>query len=458
MRRLPSFLVAAAVAATALRAAHAGDGVPETITGDKYALLIAVSDYDEASSGLRKLRYPRGDVDVLRSTLVEIGYEPQKIVVMDEKSKASFLPEKSKILARLDEMVSLLEKEDSILVAFAGHGVQFKDADPEASPHYFCPLDARVHDRDSLLDLREVYRRLEANEKAALRLLVVDACRNDPTIESDRALPTKSVESWTRPPEPPRGVYALYSCAPGERSYENPDLKHGVFMNYFVEGLRGHADRDEDGRVSLDELVGYTKSNTKTFVTVNRMGDKRQNPQFMGKGTTGVDWFLRNKGVKKPKKSLQDEEADKGRGADGVKPPTKTPPTIPPSLPPTSQPKAPPTTGTPPTSLPGTPPSQPPPQPALPPRPAFSPSIAFATPQNNAMASSPVYVSGRVLQWWPGYRLAPKLNGQPIQIAIDAAGNFAASIPMSRGRNLLRVEVFDDQGNHRHANRVVIVP
>jgi hypothetical protein len=69
-----------------------------------------------------------------------------------------------------------------------------------------------------------------------------------------------------------------------------------------------------------------------------------------------------------------------------------------------------------------------------------------------------VYVSGRVLQWWPGYRLAPKLNGQPIQIAIDAAGNFAASIPMSRGRNLLRVEVFDDQGNHRHANRVVIVP
>ena len=42
-------------------------------------------------------------------------------------------------------------------------------------------------------------------------------------------------------------------------SLELPELGHGIFTYYLVEGLKGAADANHDGIVSLIELYAYVK-------------------------------------------------------------------------------------------------------------------------------------------------------------------------------------------------------
>ena len=62
------------------------------------------------------------------------------------------------------------------------HGVQFSGSEES----YFCPADARLADRSTLIPLDEVYADLEACE-AGFKVLLVDACRNDPQSDNARA-------------------------------------------------------------------------------------------------------------------------------------------------------------------------------------------------------------------------------------------------------------------------------
>jgi hypothetical protein len=124
-----------------------------------------------------------------------------------------------------------------------------------------------------MIAVDDVYRKFGAC-RAALKLLLVDACRNDPrppgkksaTPDADRRSLGASFE------RPPDGIVVLTSCAPGQISWEDEELKHGVFMSYVLKGLSGDADGNRNGRVTLGELYDYAGSETKLYVA-NRYRD-----------------------------------------------------------------------------------------------------------------------------------------------------------------------------------------
>src|SRR5262249_31477956 len=68
---------------------------------------------------------------------------------------------------------------------------------------------------------------------AGSRLLLIDACRNDPG--SSRNADTNAM------PNPTKGTAALFSCKGGERAFETDKLGkgHGVFFHFVIEALRG---------------------------------------------------------------------------------------------------------------------------------------------------------------------------------------------------------------------------
>ena len=148
-------------------------------------------------------------------------------------------------------------------------------------PAFFCPIDAglcRPPARSSSLD--DLYKELESGG-AGSKLLLVDACRNDPLARVSRRA-TVDLASVTRPtgPPPPGGVAALFSCSTGEKAFEHPELKHGVFFHYVIEGLHGKAARANDGRVTLPLLEDYVKENVERFV--RDKFDQRQIPERLG--------------------------------------------------------------------------------------------------------------------------------------------------------------------------------
>ena len=232
---------------------------------------------------LRALRYTESDVDELARLLVDEGFPAANVRVMTQTRGAEeprLLPVAAKVRKELELFLGGLGENDRVIVALAGHGVQFARDDEG----YFCPADAQLNDKSTLIPPSQVH---EALTKcgAGFKLLLVDACRNDPLTQlgRDAGRPVVDLPSLSRPlkAREPGGVAVLLSCSTGQRSFEHPDLQHGVLFNFVIQGLKGEADTDGDRKVDLAELMSYTTRRVYRYVE-GKLAEK-QMPEFLGK-------------------------------------------------------------------------------------------------------------------------------------------------------------------------------
>jgi formylglycine-generating enzyme required for sulfatase activity len=253
-----------------------------THAGDRYAMLVGVRQY--IKSELTPLKFTENDIDGLSQVLRQAGYPPENLIVMTQTAgneDARYSPTAENIQRELKLLLAEPTADDTVLVALSGHGVQFQGE----KDVYFCPADARLKDRDTLLSLDTVYKALESCQ-AASKVLLVDACRNDPQSNLGKAAGEVQLEPVGRraqPAAPPGGIAALFSCAAGQKSFEIPDLEHGVFFHFVIEGLAGKADSDGDQEVTLPELEQFAGKRVKNYVrnqlselqTPERRGESR---------------------------------------------------------------------------------------------------------------------------------------------------------------------------------------
>jgi uncharacterized caspase-like protein len=54
-----------------------------------------------------------------------------------------------------------------------------------------------------------------------------------------------------------KGKIILTASSANEVSVEKDELGHGVFTYYVIEGLKGRADIDRDGLITVDEIYRY---------------------------------------------------------------------------------------------------------------------------------------------------------------------------------------------------------
>ncbi|MCA9095100.1 MAG: SUMF1/EgtB/PvdO family nonheme iron enzyme, partial [Planctomycetaceae bacterium] len=165
------------------------------------------------------------------------------------KKSPELLPTRSNIEARIKQIVEKCRRQDTILIALTGHGLQFtgnKDA-------FFCPIDARpfASETKTLVSVSGIYEELEKSF-AGVKVILVDACRNDPDPGRGRGLDADSA------PPPPKGVAALFSCSAGQRAFEHDEFQHGIFFHHVLEGLGGEA-ANRDGNVTFDSLSAYVR-------------------------------------------------------------------------------------------------------------------------------------------------------------------------------------------------------
>jgi hypothetical protein len=252
--------------------------------GQGYALLVAAADYDRKE--LQPLKYTQSDIVAFHQALLDAGFAADNIVLMHDRQPREYQPEGKKIRKQLDLLLARLKPADNLIVALSGHGVQFQ-GDKRS---YFCPVDAELADRHTLLSLTDLYDEL-SKCRAQRKLLLVDACRNDPQAGLARSRPEVELESVTRPQlvEVPQGIVALFSCSAGQRSFEDPTLEHGIFFYHILQGWQGAADANGDGRLTLDELLNYTKDKTQAYAHLQLQA--KQIP--FQKGEFSGVWVLR---------------------------------------------------------------------------------------------------------------------------------------------------------------------
>lgn len=122
--------------------------------------------------------------------------------------------------------------------------------------------DARaLHLGGTQLTIDALKQTVESSD-AGLRLLIVDACRSGTATrvkgaQSAAAFPVRIEGSGQ-----PEGLAIITSATSGEQSQESDRLQASFFSHHLVNGLRGAADRNGDGKVTLSEAYGYAYART----------------------------------------------------------------------------------------------------------------------------------------------------------------------------------------------------
>jgi hypothetical protein len=241
--------------------------------GRKHALVVGVRDYD--ASTLSALRYTENDAEELAGVLRQQGGFTVRVLTTSRGAKRKELaPTSSNIRDTLRSLLRGKTRHDTVLIALAGHGIQGKVREgSNTDESFFCPTDAQLNDTRTLIALGQLFRELRACG-AGVKLLLVDACRNDPTLG-------RNVDLDSLPPAP-RGSAVLFSCRPGQRAFETDRLGkgHGVFFHFVLEGLRGKA-RNSDNEVTWAHLAEYVTRQVSRTVPALIGGGARQTPHLL---------------------------------------------------------------------------------------------------------------------------------------------------------------------------------
>src|SRR5262249_13763223 len=159
-------------------------------------------------------------------------------------------PTAASVRKALAALTAKRKKDETILVALSGHGLQLEVHDPDEkgqprSYSYFCPSDADFRDKvsystgrcGSLISLKaEGFDALD-DCGAGARLVLMDCCRNEykaQQVTRSRGLDVSKISV-------PEGVGLLFSCSSGQKAFETDKHKHGVFFHFVLEGLQGKA-------------------------------------------------------------------------------------------------------------------------------------------------------------------------------------------------------------------------
>jgi formylglycine-generating enzyme required for sulfatase activity len=297
-RRLP--LLAGVVAALAVLS---GPLLSREQPGKRYAILVGVKAYNHAA--LPDLEYTERDVEDLEQLLTPAGYKVTLLTTAAGAKDEARRPTLANIRNSLAAVLKDVTKHDTVLIALAGHGVQ-PDGGKES---YFCPLDAKPKDPKTLLPLTGLIDEL-TDSGAGVKLLLVDACRNDPDPGRGRGVDGSRVEAL------PKGVAALFSCSAGQRAFETKKAGggHGVFFHYVLQGLQDKDLRNDRGDLTWSRLAEYVQENVEARVPEWIGAEARQVPHEVRNLAGRSPLLLQGDAVKRePARAVAPFDADRAR-------------------------------------------------------------------------------------------------------------------------------------------------
>jgi formylglycine-generating enzyme required for sulfatase activity len=149
------------------------------------------------------------------------------------------------------------------------------------------PADAQVNDDVKLLektaievaDIKEMIRE-KSDGKGNITgvsqvVILLDACRNDPTSGRDLSVnPMTKAYDFNLRNSGVQAFVTLYATSVGNRAYEDASRQQGYFIGEVVEALNGAA-ANERGEITLEKLIEHVEDKVPTKVSV-RLGREQK--------------------------------------------------------------------------------------------------------------------------------------------------------------------------------------
>jgi len=267
------------------------DSLPAT--SKRFALVVGVDEYED--SQINKLDGAGNDAKAIVEALVQYaGFPRDQVKLLTSDQPAERKPTRNKILRQFSNLRGVVPKDGLLLVAFAGHGIERGDQ------AYLLPSDAELSSDVSLLEQSSInvdeMRKRIIETGVAQVVLILDACRNDPSAgrgDADNKLTNRFTQHFNfedRNSEV-KAFATLYATAVGSRAYEYKEKKQGYFSWALVEGLKGGA-ANEKGEVTLNSLVAYLQDAVPKRIGLDLGPGKIQKPYADIRGYKSGDLVL----------------------------------------------------------------------------------------------------------------------------------------------------------------------
>ncbi|MBS0206743.1 MAG: caspase family protein [Planctomycetes bacterium] len=239
-------------AMTAQKAAAVEQEDADEIQPRTWAILIGVEKYEKAPP----LQFTSNDVGNLADTLVTRGgILRHRILEMTDDQRTPLLqPTRQAMMSQLTDWLARPRSQDSIIVYFSGHG--FRD---ESGKMYLAPRECDPANPTSTGIPVEWFRNQLATCQADFKLLILDACH----AGSEKSVSPEGVDGQSLGAtfEDLERVVTIASCRSSEKSLIWPDKQQSLFSYWLNQGLRGQADRQQDGKVDIHELYEFVYPN-----------------------------------------------------------------------------------------------------------------------------------------------------------------------------------------------------
>ena len=229
------------LAVAALLLAVAGSGVSLASAAGRVALVIGNSEYEHST----RLRNPGNDAAAIRDALTRLGFEVVFRLDADEDVMDDALA----------EFERRSERADVALVFYAGHGMEM------GGVNYLVPVDARLASSAAVtretIPLGDV---LNAAAGASTRIVILDACRNNPFVRSMRGATRNNVreEGGLAAVAAGAGSLVAYAAAEGEVAADG-EGRHSPFTSALLDHIER---RGVDVRIMLGDVGASVRERT----------------------------------------------------------------------------------------------------------------------------------------------------------------------------------------------------
>jgi tetratricopeptide (TPR) repeat protein len=197
---------------------------PVAVAPDRrVALVIGNSQYRSVAF----LPNPRRDAAAVADALQQVGFQVELAMDLDRDG----------MVKALRSFRDQADQADWALIYFAGHGIEIERV------NYLIPTDARLLDDRDVKAETVSYEELlsTVNGARALRLVVLDACRNNPfkdQMHRTVALRGPTDRGLVRPPETVPGTVVVYSAKEGEVAIDDAGGANSPFASALIAELK----------------------------------------------------------------------------------------------------------------------------------------------------------------------------------------------------------------------------
>ncbi|KQC33338.1 hypothetical protein AAU57_08435 [Nonlabens sp. YIK11] len=227
-----------------------GSDVREEVTGEKRALIIGISEYQNEDLNLK---VADDDAQLFKNYLTNIEKVSDQNIIYLENEQASA----QAIYQGIDELIKVTQEGDEVYIYFAGHGdvvnrenekVGFLLAHDVNGGRNYRGTDGVV----ALSALNEFVNQLTTT--GANVVMALDACHSGFIYEEGAKTNMNTLSDGDNFVKTTK----FLSCAPSQTSQEDIQLGHGYFTFYWVLGMMGAADIGaQDNQLKYSELDDF---------------------------------------------------------------------------------------------------------------------------------------------------------------------------------------------------------